>query len=378
MLVGVPREIKIEEYRVGLTPASVQELTSRGHGVLVEHGAGEGIGAPDEEYRAAGARVVAEAQEIFARAELIVKVKEPQAAERRRLRRSQALFAYLHLAPDPDQLHELIESGAIAIAYETVTGEDGSLPLLAPMSVVAGRMAAQVAARFLERPQGGRGVLMSAPPGAQAARILVLGAGTVGLNAARIALGMGAEVCVLNRSEAVLARARRELGVGLRALISTPQILAAELAAADAVIGAALVPGALAPKLITRAMLKSMRPGAVLIDVAIDQGGCFETSHPTTHRDPVYSLDGILHYCVANMPGAVPRTSAFALNHATLPFVLDLAQFGVRGALERNAHLRAGLNVCLGAVTRREIAQPHGRPYVEPLRALGGMTEGFY
>jgi len=373
MLIGVPGEIKTEEYRVGLTPESVADLVARGHAVLVQRGAGAGVGALDADYLHAGAMLAADAADVFGRAELIVKVKEPQAIERRMLRRGQTLFTYLHLAPDPDQLRELIESGAIAIAYETVTAPEGGLPLLAPMSIVAGRMAAQVAARFMERPQGGRGILMSAPPGAQAARVLVLGAGTVGLNAARIALGMGARVSLLDRSEAALDRARRELGEAIALGVNAPDALARELAAADAVIGAALVPGALAPRIVTRAMLKTMKPGALLVDVAIDQGGCFETSHPTTHRDPVYLVDGILHYCVANMPGAVPRTSAYALNHATLPFVRALADLGVRAALERDPHLRAGLNVCLGRVTRPEVAAQHGLEHVAPLDALGGL-----
>ncbi len=373
MLIGVPGEIKTEEYRVGLTPESVADLVARGHAVLVQRGAGEGMGAGDADYLHVGATLAADAADIFGRAELIVKVKEPKAIERRSLRRGQTLFTYLHLAPDADQLRELIESGATAIAYETVTAPEGGLPLLAPMSIVAGRMAAQVAARFMERPQGGRGILMSAPPGAQSARVLVLGAGTVGLNAARIALGMGARVSLLDRSEAALDRARRELGAAIALEANSPGALARELAVADAVIGAALVPGALAPRLVTRAMLKTMKPGALLVDVAIDQGGCFETSHPTTHRDPVYVVDGILHYCVANMPGAVPRTSAYALNHATLPFVRALADLGVRAALERDPHLRAGLNVCLGRVTRPEIAAQHGLEYAAPLDALAGI-----
>ncbi len=373
MLIGVPGEIKTEEYRVGLTPESVADLVARGHAVLVQRGAGEGMGAGDADYLHAGATLAADAADIFGRAELIVKVKEPQAIERRSLRRGQTLFTYLHLAPDPDQVRELIDSGVVAIAYETVTAPEGGLPLLAPMSIVAGRMAAQVAARFMERPQGGRGILMSAPPGAQPARVLVLGAGTVGLNAARIALGMGARVSLLDRSEAALDRARRELGAAIALEVNSPGALARELAAADAVIGAALVPGALAPRLVTRAMLKTMKPGALLVDVAIDQGGCFETSHPTTHRDPVYVVDGILHYCVANMPGAVPRTSAYALNHATLPFVRALADLGVRAALGRDPHLRAGLNVCLGRVTRPEIAAQHGLEYAAPLEVLAGI-----
>ena len=354
MLIGVPREIKVHEYRVGLTPESAHALRLRGHEVLVETGAGAAAGAADDDYRAAGARVAAGAAEVFERAELIVKVKEPLAAERARLRRGQALFTYLHLAPDAAQTRELAASGAIAIAYETVSSPDGRLPLLAPMSEVAGRMAVQVAAHYLERPQGGRGVLFSGASGVAAARLLVLGGGVVGSNAARLARAMGAEVTLLGRGEATPERITRELG------------------GADAVVGAALVPGGLAPKLVTRAMLKALRPGAVLIDVSIDQGGCFETSRVTTHADPVFVLEGIVHYCVANMPGAVPRTSTYALNHATLPYVIALADRGVEAALRADSFLRDGLNVCRGAITRREVAQALGLPFTEALAALGG------
>jgi alanine dehydrogenase len=371
MLIGVPKEIKVHEYRVGLAPESVRALTARGHRVMVEKGAGEGIGAGDAEYRAAGAAIAATPEEIFAAAALIVKVKEPLAAERLRLRPGQALFTYLHLAPDPEQARDLVESGAIAIAYETVTSAEGALPLLTPMSEIAGRMAIQVAAHCLERPSGGRGILIPGAAGVAPARILILGAGTVGSNAARIAMGMRGEVVVLNNSEAPLRRLQSELGPPLRTFISTPERVEQELREADAVIGAALVPGALAPKLVTRAMLSGMKPGAVLVDVSIDQGGCFETSRPTTHADPVYVLDGIVHYCVANMPGAVPRTSTYALNHATLPFVMEIADHGVIEALRRDPHLRNGLSVCRGAVTRREAAEALGYRWTEPLHALG-------
>lgn len=374
MHIGVPREIKVHEYRVGLTPESVRTLIADGHQVLVEAGAGAGIGATDDDYRASGAVIAAAAAEVFAGSQLIVKVKEPLATERTLLRPGQALFTYLHLAPDPYQAHDLVNSGVTAIAYETVTSADGSLPLLYPMSVIAGCMAAQVAARFLERPQGGRGVLFAGAPGAAPAQVLVLGAGTVGANAARIAIGMGAEVRVLNRSERALAALERELGPRLLASVATPEIVDESLRAADAVIGAALVAGAAAPKLVSRAMLKTMRPGAVLVDVSIDQGGCFETSHPTTHADPVFTVDGILHYCVANMPGAVPRTSAYALNRATLPFVRKLAGSGIAAALRGDAHLRNGLNVCAGAVTQREVASALGYPLLDPMQALERIT----
>ena len=370
MLIGVPKEIKVHEYRVGLTPESVRQLAGRGHRVLVQTGAGIGIGATDDDYRAAGATMVATPEEIFAQAELIVKVKEPLARERALLRRDQALFTYLHLAPDADQARELLKSGAIAIAYETVTAPGGGLPLLAPMSEVAGRMAIQVAAHYLERPQGGRGILISGASGVPAANVLVLGAGVVGSNAARVAVGMGAQVTVLSRSEEPLRRLSAELGTELRTGPSTLEAVAEALGTADAVIGAALVPGALAPRLVTRAMLAAMQPGSVLVDVSIDQGGCFETSRPTTHADPVFTLDGIVHYCVANMPGAVPRTSTYALNHATLPFVAELADRGVAAALGQNAHLRNGLNVCRGAITRREVADALGYACLDPLKAL--------
>jgi alanine dehydrogenase len=370
MLIGVPKEIKVHEYRVGLTPESVRELAARGHRVMVETSAGEGIGASDGDYRTAGANIASTAEEVFAAAELIVKVKEPLAGERARLRQEQALFTYLHLAPDPDQVRDLLRSGVIAIAYETVTSPTGGLPLLAPMSEVAGRMAVQVAAHYLERPSGGRGVLISGAAGIAPARVVVLGAGVVGSNAARIAAGMGAEVVMLSRSAGPLQRLQAELGPHLRALVSSPADIDRELREADAVIGSAMVPGGLAPKLVTRAMLSTMKKGAVLVDVAIDQGGCFETSRPTTHADPVFAVDGILHYCVANMPGAVPRTSTYALNHATLPFVLELAQRGVVEALRASAGLRDGLNICRGRVTRREVAEALGYAYADAREIL--------
>jgi len=371
MRIGVPKEIKVHEYRVGLTPESVRELVARGHRVIVQRDAGAGIGATDADYASAGGAVVADAEEIFTQADLIVKVKEPLAPERAWLRAGQALFTYLHLAADAEQTRDLVRSGVIAIAYETVTSSSGRLPLLAPMSEVAGRMAVQVVAHFLERAHGGRGVLLAGATGVPPGRVLVLGAGVVGSNAARIALAMGAEVALLSRAGDPLERLKTELGPRLKTGIATPEAIAKELSAADAVIATAMVPGGLAPKLVTRAMLARMKQGAVVVDVSIDQGGCFETSRPTTHADPVFSVDGIIHYCVPNMPGAVPRTSTYALNHATQPFVQELADRGVVRALVENEHLRNGLNVCRGAVTRREVAEARGYSYANPLRALG-------
>ena len=360
MLVGVPREIKNHEYRVGLTPQSVRALVARGHAVLVERNAGVGIGASDGEYREAGAAVVDTAEEIYARTELIVKVKEPQEAERRALRPGQVLFAYLHLAPDPEQAKDLVASDAVAIAYETVTSEKGGLPLLAPMSEVAGRMSVQVAAHYLEKPHGGRGVLMSGVTGGASASVVIFGAGVAGSNAAMVAAGMGAEVRVLDPSVDQLRRLESQLGSRVRTMVSMPAAAEEAVRGADAVIGTALVPGALAPRLVTRTMLGTMRHGAVLVDVAIDQGGCFETSRPTTHAVPTFVVDGIVHYCVANMPGAVPRTSTYALNNATLPFVLALADQGWKAAMGRDRHLRNGLNICRGRVTNREVAKALG------------------
>jgi alanine dehydrogenase len=370
MLIGVPKEIKVHEYRVGLTPESARELVARGHRVLVETQAGAGIGAGDAEYKKAGAAVAASPAEIYARADLIVKVKEPLAQERARLRPGQALFTYLHLAPDPDQVGDLVKSGVTAIAYETVGSAAGGLPLLAPMSEVAGRMAVQVAAHYLEKPHGGRGILLSGAAGSAPARILILGAGVVASNAARIALAMGGEVTVLSRPGARLERVQAELGPTLSARAATPQDIEAESRQADTVIGSALSPGGLAPKLLSRATVARMKKGAVLVDVSIDQGGCFETSRPTTHADPVYTVDGVVHYCVANMPGAVPRTSTYALNRATLPFVVEIAGRGVIEALRANPHLREGLSVHGGAVTRREVAEALGYKWTEPESAL--------
>jgi alanine dehydrogenase len=363
MIIGVPKEIKADEYRVGLVPATVKELTGRGHEVMVETRAGEGAGVSDSEYDAAGARVVAGADEIFSQAELLVKVKEPLVSERKKLRRGQIIFTYLHLAPDLEQTRELMEAGVTAIAYETVTDAAGKLPLLAPMSRVAGRMAAQVAAHFLERPQGGRGILLGGIDGVPAAEVVILGGGVVGSNAAEIALGMGAKVTVTARSAETLSRLSTLFGERVRVRATPPEETAALCVSADVVIGAALVAGAAAPKLITAQTVKRMKPGAVIIDVSIDQGGCAETSHPTTHSHPTFVVDGVVHYCVANMPGAVPRTSAFALNSATRPFVLALADKGFPRALIDNEHLRDGLNLHEGKITCRAVADALRLPY---------------
>jgi alanine dehydrogenase len=371
MLVGVPKEIKDNEFRVGMTPPAVAELVHHGHRAIVEKGAGIGSGSPDEEYARAGAELVDTPAEIFARAEMVVKVKEPLAAERSLLRPGQILFTYLHLAPDLPQTQDLIASGAVCIAYETVTDAQGRLPLLTPMSEVAGRLAPQVGAHALEKAQGGRGVLLGGVPGVAAANVLILGGGVSGSHAATIAVGMGGSVTIVDRSHDALRRLSAQFGSSLRTVYSTRASIADLLTRADLVIGAVLLPGAAAPKLITRAMLGTMRPGAVIVDVAIDQGGCCETSKPTTHSNPTYVVDGIVHYCVANMPGAVARTSTFALNHATLPFTLALADKGWRGALRDDPHLRAGLNVCEGEVTCEPVAEAHGLKYASPENVLG-------
>jgi len=366
VLVGVPKEIKNHEYRVGLTPSSVRELAAAGHKVVVERNAGAGIGATDAQYQQAGAEIVEDAQEVFARADMIVKVKEPQALERARLRRGQVLFTYLHLAPDPQQCKELIDSGAVCIAYETVTQNGGGLPLLAPMSEVAGRMSVQAAAHSLERAHGGRGMLLGGVPGVAPAKVVILGAGVVGSNAAQMAVGTGAQVVVIDRSLDALRRMDRLLGARVTCVFSNADNIEEHVLSADAVIGGVLIPGAAAPKLVTRAMLSRMKQGSVVVDVAIDQGGCFETSRPTTHADPTYVVDGVVHYCVANMPGGVPRTSTYALNNATLPFVLALANKGWKAALIDDPHLRNGLNVIDGKVTCREVANDLGYHYVAP------------
>ncbi len=369
MRVGVPKEIKDNEYRVGLTPSTARELTARGHQVLVEKDAGVGAGIPNEDYLSAGAEIVAAANLIFERAELIVKVKEPLASERRLLRREQAVFTYLHLAPDREQTRELIVSGVTAIAYETVTDAQGKLPLLMPMSEVAGRMAAQVGAHYLERTKGGRGVLLGGVPGVESAKVLVIGAGAVGGNAALIASGMQADVTVTARSPGSMRAIANRLGGCVRTVVSTQDTIEELCRQSDLVIATALIPGGMAPKLISAATVKAMRPGSVIVDVSIDQGGNAETSRPTTHSHPTFIIDDVVHYCVANMPGAVPRTSTFALNNATRPFVLALADKGIRSALNADVHLRNGLNVYNGTVTCRAVAEAQGLSYA-PVTAL--------
>jgi alanine dehydrogenase len=366
MLIGVPKEIKNHEYRVGLTPSSVRELVAHGHQVMVQREAGAGIGASDDDYAKAGATLAHDAASVFAQAEMIVKVKEPQAGERRMLREGQILFTYLHLAPDPEQCTDLMKSGAVCIAYETVTQPGGGLPLLAPMSEVAGRMAVQAGAHHLEKAHGGLGVLLGGVPGVAPAKIVIIGAGVVGTNAAQIAVGTGAQVVVIDKSLDALRRLDHVLGARVMTLHSNQDNIEREVLSADLVIGAVLIPGAAAPKLVTREMLARMKNGSVIVDVAIDQGGCFETSKPTTHAEPTYVIDGVVHYCVANMPGAVPRTSTYALNNATLPFTLQLADDGWRAALKRNPHLLAGLNVAAGQVTNKAVAKALGHPFTPP------------
>ncbi|MGA0116485.1 MAG: alanine dehydrogenase [Burkholderiales bacterium] len=370
MRIGVPKEIKVHEYRVGLVPANARELVAHGHQVMVESGAGLGIGASDEQYRAAGVTIVKTAAEVYAAAELIVKVKEPLAGERKLLRAGQILFTYLHLAPDAGQTRDLVESGASCIAYETVTSAQGTLPLLAPMSEVAGRMSIQVGAHYLEKENGGFGVLLGGVPGVDPAKVVVLGGGVVGTHAIHIALGMGAEVWVLDRNPNVLRRLWEHYGGPLNTVFSTRDAVERHVATADLVIGGVLLPGAAAPKLVSAELVRCMRPGSVVVDVAIDQGGCFETSRPTTHKEPVYTVGGVIHYCVTNMPGAVPRTSAHALNNSTLPFVLALADKGLQRALADDPHLRNGLNVHRGQVTCEPVARVHGYAWVDPLKAL--------
>jgi alanine dehydrogenase len=370
MLVGVPREIKDNEFRVGLVPSTVHELTLKGHRVLVEKDAGAGAGLPDDDYVGAGAKIAGSADQVFAEAEMIVKVKEPLAAERKKLRPGQVLFTYLHLAPDRAQTEDLMASGCVAIAYETVTSPQGGLPLLTPMSEVAGRMAPQAGAFCLEKVNGGRGVLLGGVPGVPPADVLVLGGGVAGANATRIAAGMGAGVTVVDRNPDVLRRIDNTFG-GVRTVLSTPFAIETLCRRADLVIGTVLIPGAAAPKLIKADTVKAMKPGAVIVDVSIDQGGCAETSRPTTHSDPIYAVDGVVHYCVANMPGAVARTSTFALNNVTLPHVLALADLGYRTALRKDPHLRAGLNVHEGKVTYRAVAEALGLPYTAAEGVLG-------
>jgi alanine dehydrogenase len=371
MLIGVPREIKNNEFRVGLTPTSVRELVAHGHQLIVETSAGLGIGKTDDDYTVAGASIVGSAKEVFERADMIVKVKEPQAEERVMLREGQVLFTYLHLAPDPEQTRELMDSGAVCIAYETVTSPYGGLPLLAPMSEVAGRMSIQAGAYCLEKSHGGKGMLLGGVPGVDPARVVVLGGGMVGRHAAHMAVGLGAEVWVLDKNNAVLKQLWTEFGRSINTVFSTRDALEQHVLAADLVIGGVLIPGAAAPKLVTADMVKQMGKGSVLVDVAIDQGGCFETSRPTTHQNPTFVVDDVIHYCVANMPGGVPQTSTFALNNATLPFVLALADKGYQQALKDDPHFLNGLNVHRGDLTIREVAEVQGLSYLSATQALG-------
>jgi alanine dehydrogenase len=364
MLIGVPSEIKDNEARVGLIPSSVHELALHGHRVMVQSGAGLGSGFTDEDYDLAGAEIVDNAEAIFSNAEMVVKVKEPLAQERKRLRPGQILFTYLHLAPDPEQTRDLIESKAICIAYETVTSPSGALPLLTPMSEVAGRLAPQVGAHALEKAQGGRGILLGGVPGVPAASVVILGGGVSGTHATTIAVGMGAQVTVVDRSPEALRRLSSQFGNAISTVYSTRAAIAELARGADLMIGAVLIPGAAAPKLVSREVLRTMKKGSVVVDVAIDQGGCFETSHPTTHSNPTYVVDGVVHYCVANMPGAVARTSTLALNNATLPFVLALADKGWHMALLQDPHLLAGLNVFDGKITCQPVAEAQGLPYM--------------
>ncbi len=371
MIVGCPREIKNHEYRVGLTPESVKELTVNGHRVWIETGAGMGIGATDDQYRAAGAEIQDGPDPIFAECEMVVKVKEPQAVERAKLRDGQILYTYLHLAPDPEQTADLVRSGVTAIAYETVTGPGGTLPLLKPMSQVAGRMSIQAGATALEKAHGGRGVLLGGVPGVLPGKVVVIGGGVVGFNAAQMAVGLGADTTILDRAPEALEKLGIHFESRAKTRFSNKANLEESVAEADLVIGAVLVPGAAAPKLVSRAMLKTMRPGAVLVDVAIDQGGCFETSHATTHAEPTYVVDDVVHYCVANMPGAVARTSTYALNNVTLPHALRIAQLGWREAMRQNRHLAAGLNVHAGHVTYAAVAKELGYPHLAVETAIG-------
>jgi alanine dehydrogenase len=370
MLIGVPKEVKNHEYRVGLTPESVAEAMHHGHKVLVQTKAGAGIGATDDTYRAAGAEIVLDAKDIFANAEMIVKVKEPQVAERKMLRPAQILYTYLHLAPDPEQTKDLVASGAICIAYETVTDDTGGLPLLKPMSQVAGRMAIQAGATALEKSHGGRGMLLGGVPGVAPAKVVIIGGGVVGFNAAQMAVGVHADVTILDRNPVVLEKLSTHFETRAKVVQATRSAIQKYVSEADLVIGAVLVPGAAAPKLVSRAMLKDMHEGSVLVDVAIDQGGCFETSHATTHAEPTFVVDGVVHYCVANMPGAVARTSTYALNNVTLPHALAIADRGWKAALGADRNLANGLNIWNGKVTCEPVARDLGFAYVPVPEAL--------
>ena len=370
MLIGVPKEIKNHEYRIGLTPVGVRELKASGHTVMVENDGGAGVGFSNEQYAAAGAEIVDTAAEIFARAEMIIKVKEPQPQECRMLSKGQILFTYLHLAPDPEQTKLLVESGATCIAYETVTDNQGALPLLAPMSEVAGRMSIQAGAHHLEKAQGGFGALLGGVPGVAPSKVLIIGGGVVGTNAAKMAVGMGADVTILDRSLPRLRQLGDIFGSTIKAVYSTMDAIEEYSEQADLVVGGVLIPGAAAPRLLTKEMVAKMKPGAVVVDVAIDQGGCFETSKPTTHQEPTYLVDGVVHYCVANMPGGVARTSTMALTNATLTHAMAIANKGVKKALMDDTHLRNGLNVHEGQVTYEAVAKVLGYDYVEPVSAL--------
>lgn len=370
MKIGVPREVKVHEYRVGLTPESCRELVNRGHSVYVESGAGAGIGADDAVYRQAGAEVLEEAAAIFETSEIVVKVKEPQAAERARLRPGQILFTYLHLAPDPEQARDLIDSGAVCIAYETIRGSAGDLPLLKPMSQVAGRMSIQAGATALQKSNGGRGVLPGGVPGVAPARVVILGGGVVGMNATQMAVGLGCDVTVLDTNLNVLERYDQMFHGRVETRYSTPTSVEEQVLAADLVVGAVLIPGAAAPRLVSRELVSRMQKGAVLVDVAIDQGGCFETSRATTHADPTFIVDEVVHYCVANMPGAVARTSSYALNNATLPRLIQIAGQGWKSALAADPGLLEGLNVCAGQVTHPAVAEALGMNFSDPHRHL--------
>lgn len=370
MLVGVPKEIMVHEYRAGLTPPNVRELTSRGHQVLVESGAGEGIGANDLQYELAGAQIAHSAAEVYDNAQLIVKVKEPLKTERKYLRPSHILFTYFHLAADNEETRDLIESGSTCIAYETVTSKDGKLPLLAPMSEVAGRMSVQVGAHHLEKKNGGSGVLLGGVPGLAPAKVVILGGGVVGTHAIHIAIGMGADVWVLDRNPDVLRSLWKQYGRSLKTVFATQDAVDSLIVGADLVIGGVLLAGAKAPKLVSEEVVRRMRPGSVIVDVAIDQGGCLETSRPTTHDAPTYTVGGVIHYCVTNMPGAVPKTSAFSLNNATLPYILALAEKGWKVALSDDSHLRNGLNVHAGKIACLPVAQAHRYKYVDAATLL--------
>ncbi|MGC9421379.1 MULTISPECIES: alanine dehydrogenase [unclassified Vibrio] len=375
MIIGIPKEIKNHEYRVGMIPANVRELLTYGHQVIVETHAGTGIGFSDDDYIAAGASIIHSAADLFAQADMIIKVKEPQVVERSMLKEGQILFTYLHLAPDFPQTEALIKSNAVCIAYETVTDHMGRLPLLAPMSEVAGRMAIQAGALTLEKSQAGMGLLLGGVPGVAPAKVVILGGGMVGANAARMAIGLKADVTILDRNVDVLRKLDQEFQGRVKLLFSTNEAIEQQILAADLVIGAVLIPGATAPKLVTKEHIKRMKPGSAVVDVAIDQGGCFETSRPTTHDNPTYVVDDVVHYCVANMPGAVARTSTFALNNATLPYIIKLANQGYQQALLSDPGFLKGLNVIHGQVTCREVADNFKLPYVSPLDAINRLSE---